>query len=328
MDVRTKTKRNVKGVRKRLLASPAVQSLAAETELTRTLVRAGWRAHQSVYYQDMRSGKIREVDIVASSVCFRTVTHGDQNVAVDLVIEAKTMRDFHIVFALQRGAAVPRTGVQTQWLGYRDEPPEQLVGSIGLGPAHVTAVARRLKKIAFPSNFMRVGTLSINPPLAPVEATAFRETNIGSDRELESSVLWRGIQSVASAIDSDIERIRANDIHDLKVAVESAEGDAKRAVEYVVAQLTSQLNSLDVFHPIVVLEAPLWVLDSNRLKPVTWCRLHWNAGGYSERWVDVVSRKEFGSFLERITRHYDGRLRMARATSSLTRRWSRRRSRK
>jgi hypothetical protein len=226
------------GVHQRLIASEAVQSLLAEQRAANVLSCLHWRVQHGQLYTDPKSGKTREVDLWASSLWSRRSTAGRQYARINLYVEAKTLKNYLLVFT---PVATPDQGISCQddWIGYRDEPIEALLREVGVSDDHIAASARRFERIAFPRRFMRIRAMRVGPPDCGPVCSAFRETNIGNERELDSSVLWKALQSVASAIEADEIRQRAEDKDELRVAVAASNARKGRCVRFRPTEATS-----------------------------------------------------------------------------------------
>ena len=64
------------------------------------------------------------------------------------------------------------------------------------------------------------------------------------------------------------------------------------------------INTIDLFHPIVVVDASMRAVDDESTIPLQWCRLerHFIAG--DSRWVDVMQESAFAEALARIVSAY------------------------
>src|SRR4051812_34210344 len=89
-------------LREKLFTSEAVTSLLSESQLAEILRIHGWEAVHGFYYEDVETGKHREVDVSATR---RWVvgTYGERYIfdttTVNIVIECKSARESHLVFS-------------------------------------------------------------------------------------------------------------------------------------------------------------------------------------------------------------------------------------
>jgi hypothetical protein len=126
-------------------------------------------------------------------------------------------------------------------------------------------------------------------------------------------VFWRSIL----VLDSAIRRFRASRIQDALEDFEvTARFERRWADTPVAAALeaySSMTRSLELIHPIVVLDASLWVLRKDKLHKVEWCRFERSEWFWSEWWTDVVTADYFPQYLATLTAHYERHLKKARA---------------
>lgn len=112
---------------------------------------------------------------------------------------------------------------------------------------------------------------------------------------------------------------RANTLHDVRISILTARGNTTEGVVRACKELSDQTNQIRIYHPMVVMDAPLWLLEGTQLSPVQWCRLHWGTGGYVAEWADVVRREAFNGYVESLSQHYDAAMRRVRARGLLRR---------
>src|SRR5437667_368023 len=78
----------------------------------------------------------------------------------------------------------------------------------------------RVKRLVYPKHFWRTYSVRIDNPPTDRNYAAFRETTLGSTRDLENSVLWKAICQLQSAIEADISREREGLLGDLLIPLD------------------------------------------------------------------------------------------------------------
>lgn len=296
-------------IKSRLLKSAALESLRAEQEVVAAFKRVDncWLVDHAPSYRDVTTGKSREIDVRArrSWTKGRGVTSHWAN--LDVLVEVKSLKGFHLVFAAEPN---DRAGdpVQAGWIGYAIERMVHVLREGGVGQQLISDLEARLTDLAYPNGTMVARSLMIKPPNAPVYATAFRETNIGSSKELDSSVLWKAIQSLSSAVDSYRQRLDDILLSDLGVTLSWAVPEGRSDVADLVARnFETSVRSLTLYHPAVVVDARLWVSLEDRLDEVEHARVVL-ADTHPARWFDVVTRRYVNQWIRQLAAHYNTQL--------------------
>src|SRR5262249_31688231 len=160
----------------------------------------------------------RELDVKARRSFSRlpTTDPAYATAFLEVPIEVKSLRGYHVVFAPNPHRSHRSPSAQRAWWGYNADK----LGSVLLGsdvPADVaTALVARFRELSYPNDgSMVVGDLIVDPPMIQSAATAFRETNIGNEKELDASVVWKSIQGLKSAIESM--RQRGDDLFESEI---------------------------------------------------------------------------------------------------------------
>ena len=300
---------NKDDIKDRLLASDAVTSLMAEQEVVAAFKRSEWwDVQHGGYYRDRETGKLRELDVWA-----RRSWSGpgiDSNVAdLELFIEVKSLRDYHIVLAPQPGGQDTLT--QRAWFGHYQDRLGQFLVDSGVQQELAARMVDRLRELAYPKpkQEMTVSKLVVSPPKAPVYATAFRETNVGKEKELDQSVLWRAIQALTSAVESSRERRDALFLDALKGQINVALEDDEDPAPAIERELARAVRYVTIFHPVVVVDARLWVSRGDRLEEIDHGRFTVDERDrFPRRWFDIVTRRSFPDWITSLTEHYRSNL--------------------
>jgi hypothetical protein len=202
-----------------------------------------------------------------------------------------------------------RSGERTQyeWCGHRVQQIASACADAGISRETTRGVWEWFKRVAYsePDGGSLVGPYLAEPPKTSVHATAFRETNVGAEKDLDNSVLWKSIQGLESILESERRRFIEGLQSDLKVTIEVAELDGRDVKQAIQDELGRRVKHVTLFHPIVVLDAHLWVGNASDLKEVDRVRLVVNTTDVlSRRWFDVVTRQGFSKWLDELAGHY------------------------
>ncbi|HUW29208.1 MAG TPA: hypothetical protein VMV97_11430 [Sulfuriferula sp.] len=306
------------GLHKKLLDSDSNQSFATEEVVASTLEKLGWNSVQGAIYLDPKELKAREIDILAHRV-WRTKAKAEQDATVVLAVECKTMRGFHILVN-----DVPRRDLNFQnsglshWLGYSiHDDRDRLIDILHKHQYSVSEISKILQKVSricYPKDIARVNRLIVKP--APVHSnfTAFRETNIGDEKNLESSVFWRAILTLDSCTNSLKRSLTDGLLDDLKVDATALEQDDEEKMSVFSWPADEYSRRLSLYHPIVVTDAKLWCSSHGKLVELEAARYVRTDGFHGvDKWFDVVQREHFSEYATRLATYYEKAFRLARA---------------
>lgn len=301
----------------RLQSSDAFQSLAVEAEVRSRFSSAGWEARQGAVYKDCKEHKLREADVVARRI-WRSKRNEDILMHVHAVVECKTMRGFHLVMWPEADQFLQyQTCELAAWQGYyATEAREQITEILlrhGFEKAEVAPLLKRLTAMCYPRQTARIYRMLVRPfPLASF--TAWRETNLGKDKDLDSSVFWRAVQALDSCVQSlqqDWLDTFLSDLSGAATLVELYNWDKQFAIE---SNLKRRSGMGAIYHPIVVTDAQLWLADEGRLREVPYARYVRSGTRFgASKWFDVVSRSSIESYVAGLTQHFDASFKQVRA---------------
>lgn len=237
-----------------LKGSEAYKSLRAEQEVAACLGRLGWCTTQSPYYLDGKTGKLRELDIVATGYWQKPRKAGDLVAKVNLFIEVKTNSDFHILCA---GSTAKPSAFESNeyWIGYSEETlkrVEEQLSRFHMEHEEVLNFLHKVERVAFPRHTMRTSVLRLEPPPVIHCFSAFRETNGKADKDLDNSVLWRAVSALRSAVASS----KAERMDGLAVDLSSDLEVARRLklpFQSAMYTIDSHARSINLYLPIVVI---------------------------------------------------------------------------
>jgi hypothetical protein len=296
-----------------LLGSTAVKSLIAEQDIAGYFTRAGWYVGHGVYYKDNASGKLRELDVLASQRWIAPDDDGTAVALINLLIECKSSADYHLVFS--HASHVPERTWLKEWKVKDRHVAVAIVKRLadaGLRDLLAAKTQRAFLKAAWEHAGV---DLAPAPVVPPASVSAFRETNIGIDKELDSSVLWRSVQALASAIASfhEAETVERADEIAFEIQIDLIEGRSPFA--RVQQELRTLLGFTEYYHPIVITNSQLWLADRGTIDPLGWCRLHLrDKSQMTTGWFDVVHSAALAEYVAELTSAYAAQLRAAHAS--------------
>lgn len=289
-------------IKQKLLSSPAVVSLQAEQVIANRLSNLGWSVNHGAFYRDLVTGKIRETDVLASTLASGRSGKREKIISLRLFVEVKTIRDYHIVFAPTTDFVDTEQG-NYEWIGWHTESMLATLDSHNLTAddfAHVMQTFR--SEFPFPLS-ERVAKFLLPPPPQQFHTGSFRETNIGGEKDLDSSVFWKAAASLESAIVAD----KHAEIELNKLELARLIGQARRRRQVVHKQIGAYVKQTAdhfmIYHPIVVVDSRLWIFRTGEIDEIDACRFH-RVGNWPVTWVDVVTSSQAHDFLKNLTLHY------------------------
>lgn len=298
-----------------LKGSEAYKSLRVEQEVAACVAQLGWITTQSPYYLDVKTGKLRELDIVATGYWQKPNKTGDLLAKVNLFIEVKTNSDFHILCAGSIAKSPPFENNE-YWIGYSQETLakiEQQLGRFHMEHEEILNFLHKVEMIAFPQDAMRTSILRLKPPPIKHCFSAFRETNGKSDKDLDNSVLWRAASALRSAVaSSKAERMEglAGDLGtDLEVARR-----LRLPFQSAMGTIDIHVRTINLFLPIVVIQSRIWSTLGNDPEELKWVRLiQFGTFGDTQDWVDVVNYNHVEEYLRTQSEYFENSFKKVRA---------------
>lgn len=296
-------------IKTRLLKSDAVTSLRAEQEVVAAFKRLDWWfVEHGAYYRDKVTGKPREIDVLARRSWAKDGGQNSREASLNVIVEVKSVKGFHLVFAPEPHD-YRESSAQCAWIGYSRDRLPGVLSEGGVTSEVISHLTSRFTDLSYPKDTEAVSSLKIQPPPAPVYATAFRETNIGLDKELENSVLWKAMQALSSAVESYRQRQEDMFFDNIRTMLSWAVPEGKDVAAMVERDIARSVKNVTLYHPAVVLEARLWVSRGEELNEVEHVRvLLPDPEKYPVRWFDVVTRRSVGQWIDQVTAHYSSRL--------------------
>ena len=230
---------------------------------------------------------------------------------LSLIVEVKSIRGYHLVFAPSSFSPSYAPAVR-EWTGYASErgtTQARLTEALVRADLQATSISRiidRLFEQAYPEGTMVVKDLVVNPPPAPFAASAFRETNVGGHKDLSASVFWKAIQMLSAFKVHARSSYLDGSFRSLELMSDYARLRDLGVVEMMVDELAEMSRRVLLFHPVVVVDAALWALKDGDLAELPWCRFHrLDKDGLLSAWYDVVQSSSLADYLQHTTDHYD-----------------------
>lgn len=297
----------------RLEQSSALLSLRMERRICRELQQLKCRVTQSLYYDDPETGKARELDVLAEQIWERKLRSGNQRAFLQILAECKSISGFHLVFSGQTESDQPILPHQ-HWIGSEDESATQRLITQGIRPEIRKRLLELFAKTTYPNGFMRTLRLRIIPPDIGLTCSAFRETNIKGEKELDNSVVWRASRALQSSFESLKRNILEGDLEWISPTWINGYSE-KEWFSHSLSTIERRSRFLWLFHPILIVDCPLWLDSESGLKPIHWCRLrlHGFRTVGEDWWFDVVTLEHIFEYLKILTQHYSSNLRRSKA---------------
>jgi len=304
----------------KIIKSASWNSLLAERQVSDILSKHKWHSVHSSYYTDPDTKKLREIDVIARQTWIRKSKNISNYAQLALVIECKSAAGYHVITSTidEPKWATPHK----VWIGTENEfelPVTKALVTAGLCDDEITKVLNIFKKKAYPNHAMKGRSLVIAPLPAPFHTCGYRETNFGSEKELDNSVVWKAHLTLSSTLRSMRDGNIDIALADLPLFVEGARRHKLDVVQEAADHLFIGLSFIYINHPVIVIDAPIWAINSDKPQRIDWCRFHrQSAYGHSDWWFDLVNSEAFPSYANDITCHYAKAFRQARATLDRT----------
>lgn len=298
-------------IKSKLLKSDSVASFSSEQRIFDLLKENNWEAVHGGFYVDQTTKKFREIDVLG-----RQFWSFDEEIPtsidLNLVIEAKTAKDYHLIFSTSAEDKRSRAFLcNKDWIGllhYDDKRLKEFLKE-HITLREIESLLRTFRRLSFPDEIQIVSNLYVEPNPAPLKASAFRETNSKVEKELDNSVFWKAFQSVNNAIESLKVRSYEGLISDLLTSIEVAKEDGNLISNSILELMSNDLNRIKIYHPIIVIDSRIWSYSETTLIEKKWIRFNQlDTGGHADFWVDVVNSTYFAQYISNLTNHYKKRI--------------------
>jgi hypothetical protein len=305
MSKNTKPENETTELNKILFNSPGVNSLNLESQVYESFKKQGWRTQHSPYYIDQETKKYREIDVTARK--YWTTDH-QTNLSCDVnfLIECKTLKDFHIVVSNTREHSWA-IDLYKCWIGETKydnySKVIELLKRNEVNEERIRSILRDLNLFCFPNYTYRFRDSEIDPFNIPV-FNSYRETNIGSTKELDNSVVWKSFQSLHSCIQA-YESMVWDGIESPLFDIENDHllGEEARS-EKLKSMLILKASHIRYIQPIIVVESNLWELKKGGLKKLKYLRLLFQRLFQDGTWIDIVNKQYLQEYINK-SKKYD-----------------------
>lgn len=293
----------------KLRKSDSLRSLRMEYEVGGKLQEYGWTVRQSPYYTDLQQTKLREIDVMAEQRWMISRGEGQEDfLNLHLVVECKSAKNFHLLFGPETGPHFSDR-MYRAWLG--DEENDrlaQVLTAAELTDPQVKTLLERFDQISAPEGSYRHPAWDIGPIGPSFRASSYRETNTGTDRTEDGSVLWGAIMSLKSAVENRMKTSLDWKLKSMNHAVVWAKKDLDELDIEMAGHLESDfidaVKEMHVFHPVVVIDSRLWKARPDDIEEIDWCRFKLSILGGKDWWCDVVHSSRFAAYGNAVTKHY------------------------
>ena len=290
--------------------SHAAESLRMEMRITKIFEKHNWTTERGMYYADIDTGKIREIDVFAKKIFERpqVCKVSGPLISMDVFCECKSLVGSNVLLSPGKLPRFHRDEMMRYWVGV-EEDLQKIVLNIAeqanvKNRGAIKALFDYVMSRAYPRNDAAViSPVSMRCPPVDLIARGFRETKNGKDdRDLESekariNPIWAAIQSSRSAMSAAITKSRNfafDSIHGYELMFYGIDNFIDWASNY----LDTELLRLSYFHPMIVVKSKLWKLDENEISEVMSARIVISSIGYDHFYVDIVNYSYIERYIE------------------------------
>lgn len=285
----------------------AVKSLLQEMELSATMKKYDWHVTDSPFYEDSNSGKFRELDIFGRKYysCNEVAYCFD----IQLLVESKSIEGYHVVLSNKdRFYSCDLDTIRIDSEIEKGGKFKSFLQGFQFSDNDILDLLNRMREEYYPKDSWVFSKYSI-PFFQMLDCFySFRETNIGGEKELSNSVIWKTSQELLSAN----EYIRNRQINNFYADIEysltkenKVKDNDNKMIPYSAMQ--RYLDQLDLIYPIVVVNCPIWELfHDGKMQSKPYARLmQTDLYGVSTFWIDIVNKSHFSHYMEALTNHIE-----------------------
>ncbi|WP_426270781.1 hypothetical protein ACN9MB_03395 [Dyella kyungheensis] len=293
----------------RILSSAPYKSFQSERVVVDLFRDHAWASTHGLYYEDLQTQKQRELDVVARQIWLSGDKAHEWVCRITVLVEVKTMAGFHLLLSPVESPDT-RFFDHIRWFGDSTGKYKALskrFRALGISLEDIDALIKRAHQHAYPEDRARLWEQMIRPQ-SLMAFTSFRETNFGSEKELDNSVFWRASRNLRSAQASIVESMGRSDMRELLI---TAEFDHIKDdwVDGMWFTLSRRLNAVDIIHPVVVTDAQLWIVGDEGPRQCNYARFgEQSYNGAIEWWCDLVNSEHLGDYVAAVSSHYAKRL--------------------
>jgi hypothetical protein len=188
----------------KLFNSEAIASLDIEKAATSILQKHKWNTIRSPYYIDTNTGKYRELDIIGNYRYVRGFGKALFISSIALLVECKSLKNSHIVVdgdnTFKDDDSCDRIDLLEDY-SKRYIKITRILNKTNLDEDTKMKLLRLLEKWSFPRGYSTLTNYKPETYNSISRFSAFRETTIGTTKDLDNSVLWKSFLSLKSASD-------------------------------------------------------------------------------------------------------------------------------
>ncbi|HYC79868.1 MAG TPA: hypothetical protein VEC17_02485 [Candidatus Binatia bacterium] len=280
----------------------AVKSMFDEMRISKKLKELNWAVTDNPYYQDVESGKFRELDVFGRL----GLQLKNKNLDYDLLllVESKSVNDYHILFS--NSERFISSELDRDWLGDHIEKKGEVFAAlkkVGFSDDDIDNLFEMVRDSFYPNESWIFSELQYSFFTRLESYYSFRETNLGVVKELNNSVVWKAFQELLTVNKSIRKRHLSNMVEDLLYYIEKKEGPTP--VDSAFACLQNYLRSVSYIHPVLVVDSSLWKLEGEGdVSKIEYARLlQTDLYGANYFWIDIVNRGSFETYIEAVTNH-------------------------
>ena len=268
----------------KLLSSHGVNSLAKEEIVYNAFKQAGWHVRHSTFYKDTKEGKIREVDVKASK-SYSSVNFYHE---FFFVVEVKSLKKMSVIVASLNNPYSPPFETSSILTDSFDNYYRLIksLTDLKLSSHDLQKIIHGLNAYLNSKNRKSRDKFAFFDPYKIPMFSSFREDNGDSKAEKsENYNLWSSILSLNSYINYLKFEFWEMILYTSTNKFRSGQLD----INHLAVELIDNLGYIETYHPIIVIDAPLWKYKDNDLSPIKYCRLEFGEIRDMINWVDLVT---------------------------------------
>lgn len=235
---------------------------------------------------------------------------------VHAVGECKSMTGFHVISSEWK-SSYEDDQYTFSWFGGIKENRDYLAKILiecEIPPASINYLMQKFDLWFPPNQPKSIFELQFDPFGGWPGCSGFKETSIGSEKDLDNSVIWRASLALKSAVTSFINLHNEEHRYDY---LTTFRGTPKRSFPQnhkdLVKHFNKYVNIVDIYHPFIVTDANLWISDEKGLRKTDVLRIYerqiMDEIGW---WFDVVTYKYAKEYVDGLCTHYIGEARKRR----------------
>lgn len=291
-----------KSIEERIKDSIAAKSMLDEIQISAKLKELDWSVTDNPYYEDRESGKFRELDVFGR---FRLeLKNKSLFYDIQLLVESKSINNYHII--LSNADRFISSDLDVDWPGhhfYSKSAILDVLKRLEFNKSEIDALFNKVREFSYPNDSWIYGEFQYSFFSKLESFYSFRETNLGSVKDLNNSVVWKAFQELVAVNAYIRKRHLDNMLGDIEYYIEKKEAETK--VDSAFMAIQHYLGTINYIHPVLVIDGSLWSLDqANNVSALNYARiLQTDLYGSNYFWIDVVNRQHFNEYITLVTDH-------------------------